>query len=177
MLHSTQTGLLKLRKSLLDPQDALTYYVARADYLQHSTWLQVPVFDTKLNSTAHIGVLCDKQWYSLYTSTIIGKVNTDDLFVHPQGDCINPADISTATLRLSLSSPEIPETCIFDRDFGVALQHLKELAISANAPDIPAKHMVNIQELENRICFYYPLMYDRYSVCRDFLSFHITDFS
>ena len=175
MVLSTQTHMTELRKTLLDPQRALTCYAARNDYLQKSTWLQVPIFDAKLSSNTHIGILCDIQRCSLYTSTIIGRVNTDDLFVRPQGDCTNPYNIADASLRLSLSSPELPGVCTFDKDFGIALRHLKELAISANMLDIPANHMIDIHRLNNCIRFYYPLMFEGFSVCVSQLNFCVAD--
>lgn len=164
MSTSPKTDLVGLCKELMNPVLSDAHYLAWGDYLQATTWTQIPVFDHEEEETVHISLLFGSETFRLYTSSIIGRVNADDLCVSPEGDCSSPNHITSACLRLSLSSPQIKNHLIFDRDFGVALKNLQQLAESLSMRDVDRPHMINLSNITNRIEFYYPLMFHRHSV-------------
>lgn len=166
MSASPKTDLVALRKELLNPVLSDSHYIARPDYLNTTTWIQIPVFDQEKEETVHVSLLFGSEVVRLYTTSIIGRVNADDLRVSPQGDCsqAQPNHITGACLRLSLSSPQIKDYLILDRDFGVALNNLQHLADSLSMQDVNQPHMIDVVKITNRINFYYPLMFERHSV-------------
>lgn len=151
--HSLE-ALNNIRQKLLTENTISSSYVARDRYLQNCTWLQVPVHDKAAGVDTHISVLTDSTFCAPLLSSIICKISIKDLQVEPQGDCIHPAEIAAASLRIWVSSPRLSKE--IDDDFNTACQRLKDLALSSGVFDMTTK--------SDCITFYHPVLVDKQSV-------------